>query len=237
MCGRVYIKTTLEGLMRAFSFARSEGAEGLSNQFPRYNGAPGQDYPIIIRDVVRDPGLSGHVFVSARWGLIPSWAKDTKIRPINATCETIKTNGMFRSAYRARRCLVPINGYFEWKDILGTGKNKQPYAIALKSGGTFALAGIWETWRDAATDEDIRTFAVVTCLPNELMATIHTRMPVLLHEEDYKRWLSDDPDPGDLMVPFPSDLMTMWPIGKNVAANTREVLDEIDSDPEPTLVQ
>ena len=98
MCGRVYIKTTLEGLMRAFAFARSEGVGGLANQFPRYNGAPTQTYPIIIRDVIRDPDLFGPVFVSARWGLIPRWAKDAKgggrPPPINVRCETISTNGL-----------------------------------------------------------------------------------------------------------------------------------------------
>ena len=157
MCGRVYIKSTLKGLMRTFSFARSEGVEGIANQFPRYNGAPTQTYPIIIRDVIRDPDLFGPVFVSARWGLIPRWAKDAKgggrAPPINVRCETISTNGLFKAAYRSRRCLVPIDGFFEWKDIYGTGKNKQPYAIALKSGAPFALAGIWEYWRDPQTEK------------------------------------------------------------------------------------
>lgn len=119
---------------------------------------------------------------------------------------------MFKKAYASRRCLIPIDGFFEWKDIFGTGKNKQPYAIAMKSGEPFALAGIWEKWRDPHTGEDIRTFCVVTCPPNEMMATIHDRMPVVLHQEDYERWLSTEPDSFDLMKPFPADLMTMWPI-------------------------
>lgn len=103
-----------------------------SNQFPRYNGAPSLYYPIIIRDMVREPNIMGPVFVSARWGLQPSWMKPGgRPPPINARREGIATNGLFKSAYRLRRCLVPINGYFEWKDIYGTGKNKQPYAIAM----------------------------------------------------------------------------------------------------------
>ena len=95
--------------------------------------------------------------------------------PINARCEGIATNGLFRSAYRSRRCLVPINGFFEWKDIFGTGKNKQPYAIAMADGSPFALAGIWEIWKDPAGIE-IRNFAIVTCEPNAMMAQIHAEM-------------------------------------------------------------
>lgn len=136
MCGRVFIKTNLENLMRAFSFARREGALGLANQFPRYNGAPTLNYPVIIME----PDI-GPVFVSARWGLMPRWAKPGgRPPPINARREGISTNGMFKDAYRSRRCLVPIDGFFEWKDIYSTGRNKQPYAIALKSGEPFAIA-------------------------------------------------------------------------------------------------
>ncbi|OHV80359.1 SOS response-associated peptidase [Ensifer sp. LCM 4579] len=238
MCGRVYIKTTLEGLFRDFSFARREAdAEALANQFPRYNGAPTQFYPIIIRDVIRDPDVFGPTFVSARWGLILRWIKEQRPGrppPINARCEGISTSGMFKDAYRRRRCLIPIDGFFEWKDIHGTGRNKQPYAIAMKSGEPFALAGIWETWRDPATDEDIRTFCVITCPANDMVAAIHDRMPVVLHKEDYERWLSVEPDPYELMKPFPPELMTMWPIDRKVGSpknDTADILDPID----PTL--
>lgn len=241
MCGRVFIKADIQTMVGAFSFANGDGVKGMANQLPRYNGAPSQDYPIIIRDVVRDPDLFGPVFVSARWGLLPKWAKDPKggrPPPINARCETIATNGMFKAAYRSRRCLVPIDGFFEWKDIYGTGKNKQPYAIAMKSGAPFALAGIWETWRDPKTDVDIRTFAIVTCEPNEMMAEIHDRMPVVLHEDDYRRWISDAENPADLMKPFPAGLMKMWPIGRGVGKyenNGPEIIEETGPEA-PTLI-
>jgi putative SOS response-associated peptidase YedK len=206
---------------------------------PRYNGAPSLDYPIIIKDLVREPVTMGTIFVSARWGLIPRWmAPGGRPPPINARCEGIATNGMFKSAYRARRCLVPIDGFFEWKDIFGTGKNKQPYAIALKSGKPFALAGVWETFRDQAGIE-IRSFAIVTCPANEMMADIHHRMPVILNPEDYDRWLSSEPDPHDLMRPFPSELMTMWPIDRKVGSpknDSPDIIEEIDPDPEATLI-
>lgn len=231
MCGRVYLKTNLEGLLRAFGFATRGGVEALANQFPRYNGAPTLIYPIIIRDVIRDPDLFGPVFVSARWGLIPSWTKDPKAgRPlVNVRSDTIATK--FRSSYQRRRCLVPIDGFFEWKDIHGTGKDKQPYAIAMKSGEPFCLAGIWETWRDPATDEDIRTFAIVTTDANAMIADIHDRMPVILHPEDYERWLSPEPEAPDLMKPFPPELMTMWKIGSKVGSpknDTPDILDPVD---------
>jgi putative SOS response-associated peptidase YedK len=159
--------------------------------------------------------------------------------PINARREGIATNGLFKSAYRSRRCLVPINGYFEWKDIYGTGKNKQPYAIAMADDSPFALAGIWDTWRDPATGADIRNFAVVTCPPNEMMADIHDRMPVVLHRDDYERWLSLELDPDDLMKPYPAEQMKMWPIDRKVGSpknDTADVIERIDPDPEPTMI-
>ncbi|MBY2944213.1 MULTISPECIES: SOS response-associated peptidase [Rhizobium] len=239
MCGRVYIKTSLEELVRNFAFAERGAIDALGNRFPRYNGAPTLDYPIIIRDMVREPDIMGPVFASARWGLMPAWMKPGgRPPPINARCEGIATNGLFRSAYRSRRCLVPINGFFEWKDIFGTGKNKQPYAIAMADGSPFALAGIWEIWR-SPEGVDVRNFAIVTCEPNAMMAQIHDRMPVVLHREDYERWLSPEPDPTDLMKPFPAELMTMWPIGRNVGSpknDTADIIDPIDPDPEPTLI-
>jgi putative SOS response-associated peptidase YedK len=111
----------------------------------------------------------------------------------------------------------------------------------LKSGQPFALAGIWETWLNPATNEETRNFAIITCPPNEMMATIHDRMPVLLHPEDYKRWLSDEPDPADLLKPFPAELMTMWPIGRGVGSprnDSPDILDEVEPDegPEPDVI-
>ncbi|MBP2443786.1 putative SOS response-associated peptidase YedK [Rhizobium leguminosarum] len=217
MCGRIFIKATLEEMLQNFAFAARADVGNLSNQLPRYNGALSLYYPITIRDMVREPDIIGPVFVTARWGLQPSWMKPgARPPPINARREGISTNRLFKSAYRSRRCLLPINGFFEWKDIFGTGKNKQPYAIAMADDSPFALAGIADTWRDPATGADMRNFAVVTCPPNEMMASIHDRMPVILHREDYERWLSPEPDPDELMKSFPADQMKMWPIGRAV---------------------
>lgn len=143
---------------------------------------------------------------------------------------------MFRDAYRARRCLLPVDGYFEWKAIKG---KKQPYALARKDGRPFCIAAIWEPRRDpdARPGTEQRTFALITCPPNELVATIHDRMPVMLHEKDYARWLSDESNPADLMVPFPSELMTIWPVSMRVNRATNEgadLIEPIDLD-EPDL--
>jgi putative SOS response-associated peptidase YedK len=184
-------------MVAKFSFADAAAVGALDNTFPRYNGAPSQIYSIIIVDELTKGSF---MFVSARWGFVP---KDRPGLLVNARSETVATNGMFRRAYQSRRALMPIDGFFEWKDIYGTGKNKQPYALAMKSGEPFALAAIWETWRYPATGEDIKTFCVLTCEPNSLVATIHDRMPVILHPADYGRWLGTGPDPRDLLKPFP----------------------------------
>jgi putative SOS response-associated peptidase YedK len=104
----------------------------------------------------------------------------------------------YRDAYRRRRCILPVDGFFEWKAIKGQ-KAKQPYAIAMKDRSPFGIGGLWENWKDPTSGEWIRTFAIITTPANELVAEIHDRMPVILAPTDYVRWLSDEPDPGDLM--------------------------------------
>ena len=114
-----------------------------------------------------------------------------------------------------RRCVVPVDGFFELKAIKGQ-KAKQPYAIAMKDGAPFGIAGIWENWKDPGSGEWIRTFAVITTDANEIVADIHDRMPVILAPSDYARWLGEEPDPRDLMRSFSADLIRMWPISTRV---------------------
>ena len=122
-------------------------------------------------------------------------------KPINAKYETVRNLPTFRDAYRRRRCIVPVDGFFEWKAIKGV-KAKQPLAIGLKTGEPFALAAFWEGWRHPESGEVLRTFCVITTTANELVADIHNRMPVILPPEAYDRWLSTvEPDPRDLLVP------------------------------------
>ena len=108
-----------------------------------------------------------------------------------------------------------MDGFFEWKAIKGQ-KAKQPYAIAMKDGSPFGIGGLWENWRAPTSGEWVRTFAIITTDANELVAEIHDRMPLILAAADYARWLSDEPDPRDLMRPFPAQPMRMWPISTRV---------------------
>jgi putative SOS response-associated peptidase YedK len=177
------------------------------NYPPRWNGAPSQDLLVIRRN-----HETGEVSLDAlRWGLIPHWCAD----PNNAKCETVHTLPTFRDAYRRRRCILPVDGFFEWKAIKGQ-KAKQPYAIAMKDGKPFGIGGLWENWKDPTLGEWLRTFAVITTDANELVAQIHNRMPLILAPRDYARWLSEEPDPRDLLRPFPAEPMRIWPISTRV---------------------
>jgi putative SOS response-associated peptidase YedK len=128
----------------------------------------------------------------------------------------VATAPMFRRAYAKRRCILPIDNFFEWKAIKGA-RAKQPFAIGMKSGEPFGIAGIWEGWRHPESGELLRTFCIITTSANELLANIHDRMPVILPPEAHDRWLANiEPDPRDLLVPFPADPMMMWPVGTRV---------------------
>ncbi len=121
-----------------------------------------------------------------RWGLIPHWCQDPTggRKPINAKCETVDRLPMFKDAYRRRRCILPVDGFFEWKAIKGQ-RAKQPYAIAMKSGEPFGIGGLWENWKDPRSGEWVRTFAVITTDANELVTQIHNRMPLIIPPGDY----------------------------------------------------
>ena len=218
MCGRVIQKSR----PRELGLAIVDELQGLpagpgddsrwSNVPPRYNGAPSQDLWIIRRN----PTTGERSLDLLRWGLIPHFC-DTKPKPppINAPAESVAKNELFRDAYRHRRCIMPIDGFFEWRAVKGE-KVKQPYAIAMKDGAPFGLAGLWENWKDPASGEWLRTFCVLTTRANSLVRPIHNRMPLILKPADYGRWLSDEDDPRDLLKPFPLEPMTMWPVSTRV---------------------
>jgi putative SOS response-associated peptidase YedK len=181
---------------------------------PRYNGAPGQQHWVIRQH----PETGARHLDRLWWGLIPYWTKEAspKLKPINATAERVASAPMFRAAYAKRRCLVPVDNFFEWRAVKGKAP-KQPYAVGMKSGEPFAIAGIWESWRHPESGEIVRTFCVITTDANQLLAGIHDRMPVILDGESFDRWLSPlEPDPRDLLVPYPSEPMRMWPISTRV---------------------
>ena len=190
----------------------------------RYNIAPTQ--PVLV---VPNDGTGRADFFT--WGLIPSWAKDPAIgsRMINARGETLAEKPSFRSAYRYRRCLVFTNGFFEWQSTPGV-KTKVPHLIHLRSGEPFAFAGLWERWQSPEGSEVLST-TIITTEPNELMASIHNRMPVILPRTAYARWLETTPrfpaDLQDLLVPYPAAEMEAYPIStlvNNPAYDRPEVI-------------
>jgi len=177
MCGRYKIVTDAQALYDAFQVEAELGGAPLA----RYNVAPATEQLVILEEDGQRVARWHH------WGLIPHWAKDKAIayKTINARGESVATRPAFRAAFRQRRCLVPATGFYEWKTLPG---GKQPYLIRLKSGGLFAFAGLWESWN--GPEGELRSFSLITTAPNELMARIHDRMPVILPRAHYARWLS-----------------------------------------------
>lgn len=175
---------------------------------PRYNIAPTQMVPIIIVEE------RGRKLEMMRWGLIPSWAKEVAVgnRMINARCETLAEKPAFKRYFKSSRCLVPADGFYEWKKA---GTAKQPMRITLKSGQLFAMAGLWARWRDARGQE-VHSFSVITTAPNSLMRDIHNRMPAILHPAREIEWL--DPANADLdslqamLSPYPAEQMLAYPV-------------------------
>ncbi len=209
MCGRVIQSS---GPLR---YAIVDGLDirdsRLSNYPRRWNGAPSQELLVIQQN--HKTGERSLDFL--RWGLIPYWCADPKggRKPINAKSETVARLQTFREAYRKRRCILPVDGFYEWHSTKG---GKQPYAITMNDRSPFGIAGLWENWKDPATGEWVPTFAILTTPANDLVARIHGRMPAILNRTGYDRWLGLEPDPNDLLVPFPSELLAIWPISKRV---------------------
>lgn len=198
MCGRFYLKTLPAELAALFGAA---WPPGFAVPGPRYNIAPMQ--PILAVRAATDPTRaqrSGGVvreFSLLRWGLIPSWSKDASIasRTINARLEGIEAKPAFRAAFRSRRCLIPADGFFEWKQLPGDGRKpaKQPMAIQIRrddgSPGPFAMAGLFESWNDPASGDRVETCTVITREANAFMRDIHDRMPVVVPPGAWGAWL------------------------------------------------
>ena len=143
-----------------------------------------------------------------RWGLVPVWAKELKFgaRCINARAETLASTPSFRVAYRKRRCLVPVNAFFEWSGEKG---QRMKWRISLREEPLFALAGLWEWWQDRESGEAIASFTIITCAANAAIAPLHDRMPVILRPSDYARWLDTNTDGQPLLAPFDSEPLTL----------------------------
>lgn len=207
MCGRYYRRSDKQQIAEAFRLGLPTTFEIL----PSYNVCP-QTYQPIVR-LNEDTG--DRELAQARWGLVPFWANDPKIgyNTINAKAETLSTSPAFREALKRRRCLIPLDGFYEWQTF--SAKLKQPFAVGLKSGNLFALAGLWDRWKDKATGIWLETYTLITTDPNELMEPFHNRMPVIVPPADYERWMAPaDPArlPVDLLRPYPPEDMAAWKI-------------------------
>jgi putative SOS response-associated peptidase YedK len=182
----------------------------------RFNLAPTDDAAVVVqRDETR-------AITAYRWGLIPHWSESPKTgnRMFNARAETIDRQPAFRYAFSKRRCLVPVDAYYEWRRA---GSVRQPYAIVRPDGGSIALAGLWAGWKDVDTGEVIRSFTIVTASANEMMAPIHDRMPVMIPEEAWERWLDPSRTEGErlaelkgLLVPSDEGWLELYPVSQRV---------------------
>ena len=239
MCGRYSLTTPAEAVRRFFGYPE------LPNLMPRANIAPTQEAAAVR---LGDDG--GRHFVWLRWGLVPAWAKDVSIasKMINARGETVAEKPAFRAAFRARRCLIAADGFYEWKT---EGGAKQPYRIARADGALFAFAGLWERW-DKAPPENapdgapLETCSIVTTDANDLLRPIHHRMPVILDPADFDPWLDPATPPAQaqsLLRPCPREGLVVYPVSRRVNAVANDDLSLIEpldeaprADAQPRLI-
>jgi putative SOS response-associated peptidase YedK len=213
MCGRARLSSDVSEIKLVFSIPPEQPT---LNFPPTWNLAPTDPLPIVRYN----PKTQARSLDLMRWGLVPYWAKDLKIgySTINAKAEGIEDRPAFREAFRRRRCLVPLDNFYEWQKH---GKERQPYAVARADRRLMAMAGLWENWRSPA-GEWVRSFTIVTTAANALLAPLHDRMPVILDPAAWPLWLGEtepDPDPERLkalLVPYPPEGMVFWPVDRRV---------------------
>lgn len=208
MCGRYRLSRRKQIVEERFDAAGDEDWE------PRYNVAPTQPVPI-IRQHPKEPKREISL---VRWGLIPSWSKDASgaAKMINARAETAHILAAFQDAMKRRRCLVPVDGFYEWQK---RGSTRQPYCFEVNDGELFAFAGLWERWKDPSGNW-VKTCSILTTAPNAVTSAVHDRMPVIVAPENYDVWL----DPGmtkaealtEMLKPFDAQLMRCFPVSTRV---------------------
>lgn len=206
MCGR-FVIISAPDVIRALL-----GYLAQPNFPPRHNIAPTQPIPIVRH------AEGARQFALVRWGLLPGWVKDPKTFSlvINARGESVNEKPAFRNAMKYRRCLIPADGFYEWREEEG---GKRPYYISLREGGPFAFAGLWESW-SGPNGEEMQTAAIVTTSANATLAKLHHRMPVILDPKDYECWLNhrdaNAREATQLIKPLPDDALQMWEVSSAV---------------------
>jgi len=209
MCGRYRLSRRKQIIEEHF-----DAVSGEEDWSPRYNVAPTQPVPVIRQH----PKAPIRQLSLMRWGLIPSWAKDSSVAAsmINARAETAVTKPAFRDALKSRRCLIPADGFYEW---VRAGKTKQPYCFEVNAGELFAFAGLWDRWKDRSGNS-IETCSILTTTPNTVTAAVHDRMPVILDPDAYDVWL--DPAMTNvgaasaLLMPYDAQLMRCYPVSTRI---------------------
>lgn len=222
MCGRSSLSKTEKEIEKRFNATFYSDELERYNPLPNYNVAPSQYHPVIIN---KDPG---HLRLF-KWGLIPFWAKDPKIgfSMINARSETLLEKPAFKNAVKNKRCIVPLDGFYEWKNING---EKIPYRIQTTDQEIFSTAGLWEEWH-SPDGSPVFTFTIITVDANDYLRDLHDRMPAILTPEDEKLWLSDDIPIYNclkLLHPYPSEKTKAYKVSKavnNVRNNSPELIE------------
>lgn len=214
MCGRYDLHTSVHELLRLLRAKLGALPD------PSFNVAPTRKVAII-----REPEPEQREALGVRWGLVPSWSKgpDNRYSMINARAESVSSKPAFRNAFRARRCLIPADGFYEWQR---SASGKQPYYVTvIDDSYPFLMAGLWERWRNPQ-GEILESCAIVTTEANGVVANIHDRMPVILERADAERWLepgaAQDPTLIELLRPYPDEQTRMWPVSKYVNRATND---------------
>lgn len=217
MCGRYTLRHSPDQIALRFNVATVQAEPAA-----RFNIAPTQPVAVITEN-------SPRTLQMMRWGLIPSWAKDPAIgnKLINARAETLAEKPSFKAALSRRRCLIPADGFYEWRK---EGTHKQPMYIHAGTDELFAFAGLWETWKEPG-GELLSTCTIITVAPNALMATIHDRMPAILRREDEAAWLDRTTTQVEavlpLLQPYPDNVLEAYPVTKRVNIATSDEADLI----------
>lgn len=208
MCGRFSLTSDEQQLNMFF-----ELSGGTAPYVPRYNGAPTQMLPVITNHEPKK-------WQPFRWGLVPRWSKEiSRIPLINARSETITEKSSFKTVFREKRCLVPADGFYEW---IHSGR-KLPFRFTLKDESLFAFAGLWDSWKQPS-GEVLHSFAIITTDANEIMQSVHNRMPVILKKENYDEWLNEDKEQNlnKLLKPYPSDEMKKYRVAEKINSTSSE---------------
>ena len=230
MCGRSSLTKTEKEIEERFNATFYSDELERYNPLPNFNVAPTQMHPVITET---DPKHL-HFY---RWGLIPFWARDKSIgsRMINARSETLLEKPAFKNLLKSRRCLVPFDGFYEWKK---KDKTRIPYRIVTTDQEIFAVAGLWDSWKVPESNETIYSFTVITVPPNKKMKNIHDRMPAMLTRQNEKYWIDPEIRPEDalqLLLPYPDQDIKAYEVStrvNNVRENDASLIEPVGDAPQ-----